>query len=210
MLLEKEYVANANTVSREEQEHNALINERYNQLKNAVAGQFAEEKAEQSNAQAAVMASLASVYRPSFDYASALAQQPTVTEYVTERPVQTAAPMQTIAPTQTASVYTNPTFVADVTPIQQTSVRAEESIVLTPFAKVVMAVFTVLVVAMLAMISMNTQTITQKEMRLQQLQQERAELIEQGQEIQRRIEEAKSEETIREYAESQGMVKVNP
>lgn len=205
MLLEKEYVANTATVTREEQEHNALINERYNQLKNAVAGQFAQEKAEQqSNAQAAVMASLTSVYRPSFDYASAYAQQPTVTEYVT------AAPTQTFASTQASSVYANPTFVADVTPMKQMSARAEESIVLTSFAKVVMAVFTVLVVAMLTMISVNTQTITQKEMRLQQLQQERAELLEQGQDIQRRIEEAKSEETIRAYAESQGMVKVNP
>ena len=205
MVLEKEYVANTATVTREEQEHNALINERYNQLKNAVAGQFADEKTEQqSNVQAAVMASLASVYRPSFDYATAFAQQPTVTEYVTANPAQTAAP------TQAAATYANPTFVADVTPIQQTSVRTENEIALTPFAKVVMAVFTVLVVAMLSMIAVNTQTIMQKEMRLEQLQQERAELIEEGQEIQRRINDAKSEETIRAYAESQGMVQVNP
>lgn len=205
MLLEKEYVANAAAAEREEQEHNALINERYNQLRNAVADQFASEKEEKlSDTQAAVMDSLASVYQPSFDYASVLDQQPAVKEYVYE------APAKTDEPTQNYAAYVNPTYVANVTPVQQTATRVEPAMVLTNFAKAVMAAFTVLVVTMLVMISVNTQAIAQKEMQLQQLQQQQAELVEQENDLLRRIENAKSEETIRDYAESQGMVKANP
>ena len=197
MLLEKEYVAtNTSTSSREEQEHNALISERYNQLKNALANQFLDdtEQREQANAQATVAASIASVYRSAFDFSSVLEQRPTVTEYVQQ------------------NTYSAPTFTAEVNtlPKQETASVSKESYSLSTFAKAAMAVFAVTVVAMVTLIGVNTHTIQQKEMRLQQLQEEQAELVEKGQEIQRRIEAAKSEETIRAYAESQGMISPNP
>jgi hypothetical protein len=44
-------------------------------------------------------------------------------------------------------------------------------------------------------------------MSLQNLETKRLELIEKNMEIQRRIENANAEDTIREYAESSGMIK---
>ena len=71
-----------------------------------------------------------------------------------------------------------------------------------------MALFAVVTIGLLAVIGANTQVIQQKERHLQALQQERVELLRQGEDIHRRIEMAKAEETIREDAESQGMVNI--
>ena len=69
-----------------------------------------------------------------------------------------------------------------------------------------MAIFATVVVMMLTLICVNTQIIQRKSMQLRNLEQQREELVNRNEEIQRRIENAQSEETIREYALSQGMI----
>jgi cell division protein FtsL len=91
-------------------------------------------------------------------------------------------------------------------PVQATERAVEVSYALTPLAKVIMAAFTFVVVAMLAMICMNTQIIRQKRIRLQNLEEQKEELVNEVAEIEQRIEAAKSEEAIRQYALENGIV----
>ena len=77
---------------------------------------------------------------------------------------------------------------------------------LNALAKFMIGVFSAVVVCAMTMICVNTNTIQQKSLRLRNLEEKREELMEQNEEIERRIANAKSEETIRQYAESQGMV----
>ena len=90
------------------------------------------------------------------------------------------------------------------------AVAQEAQYSLSNMAKVVMAVFAALVTVMLAVICINTQIINQKTLQLQALETQRAELLEENAEIQSRIMEARSEESIREYANSQGMIERQP
>jgi cell division protein FtsL len=92
------------------------------------------------------------------------------------------------------------------TPVQEEATVKQLGYSLSPLAKLVMAVFTMVIVAMLALICVNTQAINQKTIRIKNLEQQREELMEEHEDVQRRIADAKSEETIREYAQSQGMV----
>ena len=62
------------------------------------------------------------------------------------------------------------------------------------------------IVAMLTMICINTQIIRQKKIQLKNLEQKKEQLMEQSEEIQRRIEAARSEETIRQYAVENGIL----
>ena len=59
---------------------------------------------------------------------------------------------------------------------------------------------------MLALIGMNTQIIRQKRLRIQNLEEKKQQLVEESQEIQRRIEAAQSEEAIRQYAMENGII----
>ena len=77
---------------------------------------------------------------------------------------------------------------------------------LSRMAKIVMAAFATLVMVMLSVICINTQIISQKTLQLEALEAQRAALLEENAEIQSRIAQAKSEEVIREYAKSQGMI----
>lgn len=201
----------------EARNHNAQIKERYRRLQSAEADQFAEDVYAESqkateDIRASVIAPEAPVYVSHVTSDTPVAEQaPQVTEYVQTREVasvfttekfenirdygeQTAyAPVQPIAPVQA-----KPTVSA------ATAVEAQYS--LTPLAKMVMAIFTLVVIAMISLICVNTHIIRQKSVRLQNLEEKREELVEQNAEIQRRIEEAQSYETIVEYAQSQGMV----
>lgn len=187
-------------ISKEEQEHNARISERYLQLKNAVEDQFAQKTPEMT-VQASVFTSDAAVQTPSFGYTPTVEQRPQVTEYIRNLrqsifTADTLNGMNVSTQQETATVTDN---VAENV--------VQESYSLTTFAKTVMAVFAVVVMSLMALICVNTHSLEQKSIRIQELQAKRQELIERNQEVERRIEEAKSEETIRQYAESQGMVK---
>ena len=191
----------------EAQEHNALIKERYRKLQSTEADQFATPSYTASTYQAAtVNAQASTVYAPMFGSTATVEQTPQVTEYVrhmesalftTEKfeKVENEVPQETV-----------PTFVADVTtnaPVMTpaTATATREGYGLNAFAKFMLGVFAAVVVCTMTMICINTAKIQQKTIRLRNLEQKRQELIEKNEEIERRIADAKSEETIRQYAE---------
>lgn len=186
------------------QKHNESINENFLKIKNLVHAQFDEDEVQEVATEAEVQP----IQEETPLYISPsnvgkVEQTPIVTEYtspmatalfttqkyeIAEENMQVAKPVEAVAP-----VYT-----------MEKSVEA--SYALTPLAKVVMVAFTFVVVAMLALISMNTQIIRQKTLRVKNLEEKKQQLVEQSQEIQRRIEAAQSEETIRQYALENGIV----
>lgn len=190
-------------VSTEREAHNAQISERYRRLQSAEADQFAS----QHEAPVATQVEAPLYLSPASD-TPAMQQTPAVTDYVREGAASTlftaekfnnmegfGVEAEMVAPTHAEPVYE-----------QATATAAVERYALTPLAKIVMAIFTVVVVAMLAMIGVNSRIISQKKLQVKNLEQKREQLIERHEEIQERIEVAQSEESIRAWAESQGMV----
>lgn len=196
----------------EAQQHNAQIKERYKRLQNAEADQFAQSNTQVSNAvQYNVRASVSTLERPSVsvDDTPIFEQAPQVTEYVREK--------------LDSSVFTTDKFQAVQQPVQQVSqavaavpqaptavataaVAVASPYALTNFAKAVMAAFAAVVIVMLTLICVNTQLIRQRTVEVQGLQAQNAALQEEYAELQSRIRDAVSEETIREYALSLGMI----
>lgn len=189
----------------EAQEHNALIKERYRKLQSAEADQFAAP----SYTAPTVEPQASTVYAPMFTSTATVEQTPQVTEYVRhmESTLFTAEKFERMENAAVEEVA--PTFVADVTtnaPTMATASVVREGYALNALAKFMIGVFSAVVVCAMTMICVNTNTIQQKSLRLRNLEEKREELMEQNEEIERRIANAKSEETIRQYAESQGMV----
>lgn len=184
----------------EAQKHNAMINERYLKLQNALADQISNDTVQKEKQAETVVEETPLYISPS--NVATLEQAPRVTEYV----APTAAALFTTQKFEAVKAYeqTRTAPVEMPAPVQamETSMAAQYS--LSPLAKVVMAVFTFVIVAMLSMICVNTQIIRQKKVQLKNLEQKKEELMEKSEEIQRRIEAAKSEETIRQYAEANG------
>ena len=185
-------------ISKEEQEHNARISERYLKLKNAVEDQFATITPE-TTAQASVFSADVSMQTPVYGYTPTIEQRPQVTEYIRNL---------------RHSVFTSDAFTLSNTNTQQEVIAetvaptvSEVSYSLSTMAKAVMAGFAAVVVALMAMICVNSHTLAQQSNRIQELQAHKQELTERYAEVEKRLEEAKSEETIRQYAESQGMVR---
>ena len=198
------------TVEEEAQKHNAMINERYRRLQDAEADQFGSSTIDAQSVSATVIAPEKPVQTQPVD-TSSLAQAPQVTEYVRSRietPVFTTEKFNAVSdvavakPTVSAPVAPMPVEV--IAPVQ--AVEQEVQYSLSRMAKMVIVAFVTLVVAMLSLICVNTQIIRQKTIRIQNLEEKKQELIEQNQEIQRRIEIAQSDETIRAFAQSQGMI----
>jgi outer membrane murein-binding lipoprotein Lpp len=73
-------------------------------------------------------------------------------------------------------------------------------------AKAVLAAFVATVLLMLTLICVNTQIIRIKSVRVQDLEQQKEQLAQDIAELQSRIQAAQSEEAIREYALSNGMI----
>ncbi|MBQ3020080.1 MAG: hypothetical protein IJD77_05805 [Clostridia bacterium] len=195
-LLERTLQTSVDT--QEAQQHNAQINERYRKLLSAENDQFSE----QNN----VAPTVSNVVAPTVSETPVMEQSPQVTEFVHERvsaPVFTADKFDLI---REQAVKVAP-IVAPVFERKE-AIAVEAQYSLTPLAKVVMAVFTMIVIAMLTMICLNTKWIENKSTRIKNLEKQREELMERNEEIQQRIEIAQSEETIRQYAESHGMVQV--
>lgn len=187
----------------EAQRHNAMIQERYRRLQNAVADQFAEETQEHVAEKATNISvpEKTSLYiSPSNVNTAALEQTPRVTEYfsLSSSPLFTTEKFERM---QTEEVMA-PVEVAK--PVQAVSTALQPQYALSSVAKVVMAVFTLVIVAMLTLICINTQLINQKTARIQELEERKEQLMGQYEELQERIELARSEETILEYAQSQG------
>lgn len=195
----------------EREVHNAQIKERYRQLQNAVADQFATST-ETNYQPVSNYAPTAPAYAPIASSTPVMEQEPVVTEYV--RTMDNSAlfsaekfdRVRSFEREEVTTAHIEPTLVADVT--NEMTTQVVDCYSLSPLAKLVMAVFAVVVVAMMTLICVNTYKIQQKNIRLQNLEEKREELMEKNEELQRRIEEARSEKTIREYAESQGMIQI--
>jgi cell division protein FtsL len=134
---------------------------------------------------------------------------PQITQYVPKRaemPVFTTEKFSAVEnrveemPVQAVQAVQAPVEVYTSAAVQQ------EEYMLTGMAKKALAIFGATVVAMLSMICVNSYVIRQKTIRIQNLEQKKEQLLEANEEIQRRLEAAMSDETIAEYAQSQGMI----
>lgn len=204
-LMETQTMKNL-TVEKEAELHNAQINERYKRLQNAEADQFAEETEDiRSESAYSVRASVLTPEAPVVENTATFEQIPQVTEFVREKaPVFTTEKFNHIAETTAPVAIQAHVSIPVQEPVTAVAKQAEYS--LTAMAKAIMATFVAVVIMMLTLICINTQTIERKSIQLKNLEKQREELVEQNEELQRRIEIAQSEETIREYALSQGMI----
>lgn len=200
------------TQDREAELHNAGINERYRRLAAAEERQFGESNATETTVRASVLAPERPAFTaPTAENIPAIEQIPTVTEYVrtrAESPVFTTEKFGGITEEAPVAVQTPLEMPAQtaVAAVAAVAVSQEAQYSLSRMAKIVMAAFATLVAVMLAVICINTQIISQKTLQLKALEAQRAELLEENAEIQNRIAQARSEEAIREYAKSQGMI----
>lgn len=219
-LLENKTIENVTVEQEAERQHNAMIRERYQRLQNAIADQFAEKTENISAEHYQVRASVLAPERPAYTApvvdAPLTAQTPMVTEYVRTRietPVFTTEKFNAIEDTkreetlaQTAQMPVEMSAQLSA-PTASTMVEAQYS--LSAFAKKAMAIFGAVVVTMLSVICVNTQIIQRKSVKLRNLEEKKEQLMELNEDLQLRIANAKSEETILEYAQSQGMIEVN-
>ncbi len=187
----------------EEEQHNAMINERYRKLLDAVEDQFSASAVEE-RAYAPTFAPEAPVYEAT----PVVEQAPTVTEYT---PSTLAASVFTAEKLERVEKFVMPVQEQNATATQTKAiVKATPSSVaqysLTPFAKIAMAVFTLVVLAMLTLIGINSQIIQRKAVRIQNLEEKKQELTEQNEEIQRRIQELQTEESIIQRATQAGLL----
>ncbi len=182
--------------STEKERHNAMINERYRKLLDAVEDQV-------STPTENVYASTREVEAPALD-----TMQPTVTTYAPTAlasSVFTAEKFERLEGFGETKAQT-PVVVARPQEVTRTSTATAAHYSLTPLAKIAMAVFTLLVVAMLVLIGVNSRIIHRKTVRLQNLEEKKQELMEKNAEIQRRIQELQTEESIIERATQAGLL----
>ena len=210
-LLENERIQTP-VVDRQAELHNAGIRERYRRLRDAEERQFAQttQNAAAYTVRASVIAPERPVYTAPVEEVPVVEQTPQVTEFVRERidaPVFTTEKFNAIPEEMTAFAP-----VADFQTMQAPAdfvareTAAEVSYSISPFAKRALAVFGAVVTVMLSVISVNSHLINQKNIKIRNLEQKRQELVEKNEEIQRRIENAKSEDVVREYLIEKGMI----
>lgn len=217
MVREREAVQVRNA-ELEAQQHNAQISERYRKLQDAMNDQFSSALYVEPTR--ASTATIERTYTEPVQETPVVEQAPEVTDYVREQytsSVFTADKFNalengngaTISATTVAPVYVAPTYVAPIT--QQATatameVGAQEKYSLTPFAKAAMAVFGAVVIGMVSLIGVNSSMISQKKIKIKNLEKQREQLLQQHEEIQQQIEIAKSEQSILEWAQSQGLM----
>ena len=192
------------SIDNEAQKHNAMISERYRRLQDAEADQFGSSASYTQSVSASVATPEKTVSTTQVS-APAFAQEAKVVEYVRSRIETPVFTTEKFATTVQDTVVT-PITPAPVEICAPTQAVQEEQYSLTRMAKAVMVAFATLVMVMLTVICINTHIINRKTIRIQNLEEKRQELIEQNAEIQRRIQNAQSEDTIREFALSQGMI----
>ena len=196
----------------EAQKHNAQIKERYARLLSAEADQLASETYVQTPVQevrASVLTPEAPIaINPVTAQTPVLEQVPQVTEFVREQvsasvfttekferlqennPVMNSATVEAIAPTYVAPVF-------------ESAAMEVEQYALSSFAKKVLAGVGAAVLALVSVISVNTQIIGNKKAELRQLRTRQQELVNENKQVQEEIELATSEDTIRAWAEQQ-------
>ena len=192
-------------VTTEEERHNAMISERYRKLLNAIDDQYSSETpVVTKNASAPAYTIEAPVYAP-VESTPVVEQVPQVTEFA---PSQVAASVFTAEKLDRVAEDFAPTMVVNEAPktVVKAATVAQVSYSLSPLAKVVLAVFTALVVVMLTFIGINSQTIQRKTLRLKNLEEKKQELMERNEEIQRYIAELQTEESIVQRATEAGLI----
>ena len=210
LLREETQIRETNAQS-EQERHNAMINEHYQKLLNAVNGQLAEDtnvsfqKEEKTyntnveNENVYISPNVNTVNSVNYE------QAPRVTEYLSRASsaLFTADKFEQMKAMQmNERTMMTPTYA----PAKVEAVQKEVQYSLSNAAKTVIVTFAVAIVGMLTLIGVNTNAINQKRMNIEALETRKAELVEMSESVQERIQQATSEETIREYAESQGMV----
>lgn len=204
--------------SLEAQQHNAGIAERYarlQNLRNAQQEQCQETETVQANAATAEPVRPVYAAQPTVAETPVMQQTPQITEYsndVASNPVftnqrfemwqQNAAPEMVAPIVQPA--YIPPTVAPQ--PTTSTQMQAVESYSLSTFAKIVMAVFAAVVIAMISLICANSALINQKTVELEALQMQRAQLVQEYDALRQEIEAEISQEAIYEFALENGMV----
>lgn len=188
----------------EAQRHNAMIKERYRLLKDAQELQFANSQ-RVSTVQPTVSVVEETVYAsPTVEDAPVVEQIPQVTEFLHEKlgGIFTAEKFEAL---QEKVATIAPTYVAPVVQ-RETAVVKEERYGLTPLAKVLMAVATFVILAMLALIGVNSAILRQKTVRLENIEAETQQLQEEYAQIMSRVREVTSEESILAWAEENGVL----
>ncbi|MBE7084435.1 MAG: hypothetical protein E7368_00085 [Clostridiales bacterium] len=204
--LERAQTLNAQKIA---EEHNAMIKERYRRLQDAEAEQFANSTQDYTAQQ--TRASVFAPVAPTYVNAPAVEQTPQVTEFVharVESPVFTTEKfngMQQAEAVAVAPVAVQPMQVAHYAPAQ--AVEQETQFAFTPMAKKICIAFAATVTVMLSVIGINTGIIKRNETRIQDLERQEQALRLKNEDLDRRIEEATSEETIIQYAQDKGMIK---
>ena len=193
------------------EKHNAQISERYRLLQNAENSQFAQEQPAQS-AQPELTVETPTFVANDVCETPVVEQTPQVTDFVRERitsPVFTAEKFErTVDFQESAATAVTPLVTPVIEEIvkENTEVAAQYS--LSALAKVVMAIFAAVVIALISLIAYNSQIINRKMIKIKDLESKREQLLDQQEEIQSRIAMAQSEESILQWAQSQGMVQI--
>lgn len=191
--------------------HNAQIQERYRRILEAEEVQF--DTPVQASAQTPAYTSTP-VIEPTYtapivDNTPVMEQTPVVSEYPsrTENPVFTTQKYENLEANYTPVIEP----IQEMAPIQANEpvsapTMAEERGFLTGKAKVAIGAVCATFVLMFSLVGVNTHIINQKAKQIKNLEKVRQELVEKNDELQTRIQNAQSEETIREYALSHGMI----
>lgn len=187
----------------EEQEavaHNAQIKERYRILQEADTNEF--------SGPAYVAAKNSTIF----------AEQQGDIAAVSTLPVQEQAPQVKEFATnlaqekqETSSLFTVETLnrlqrQTAVAPVATTKAAVADSYSLTPLAKTVLAVVMAIITLMLTVICINSAVLRHKNLQIKNYEQKKEQLLEQYEQLQQRIADARSEDSIIQWATEKGLV----
>lgn len=202
----------AGMIELEREQHNAQIQERYRRILEAEESQFDGISNVQASVQAPAPVSAPTYTAPIVNNTPVMEQAEVVTEYpsLLESPVFTGEKYANLEANYTATpVQAMPEIIEQpVAPVTSmaTAMQVEERFSLTAKAKMVIGAVCATFVLMFSLVGINTQIINRTAKQIKNLEKTRQQLMEKNDELQLRIESAKSEESIREYALSQGMI----
>lgn len=204
------------TTDLEAQRHNAQIAERFKRLqnlRNAENEQFSGEVSASANTAVAESTRTVYAYETPVSETPVMQQIPQVAEYTRENVSNSVFTgerfdrfQQNVAAEMAATVI-QPAFIAPT--VEKKPQTAEQTgaaqYSLSTFAKVVMAVFAAVVIAMISLICANSALINQKSVELRALEVQKAQLVQEYEALCQEIEAEISEESIRQYALENGM-----
>lgn len=200
MELIRERQQTIESTNAEAQKHNAQISERYRLLQNAEADQFAQATYAEENVTYAA---------PVVEETPVVEQMPQVTDFVHESPVSpvfTTEKFENVTATPEVQERVETVAIPVLEQKSEEVTAVAERYSLTTFAKLIIAAFAAVVIALLSLIAYNSQIIHQKRIQIDGLEAKKEQLLQQQQELEARIAASQSEESILQWVESQGMV----